>query len=169
MHLANFAESPEGEVRRILIPRTPVNERKGKGRGCLEPRSSTTPFLALLHAEGFRYLRGEIGVVVHYLPSVRFATVDVRHTPINAYRRVSNLRLAMFGAQGVRCIARYGNHYQVIQRHLPIRECLCGLLPASSHLFPSERSATKGVHGAHVRAVRPDLLHRPAITIECAV
>jgi hypothetical protein len=32
--VANFRESPKGEVRRILLPRTLVNERKGKGRGC---------------------------------------------------------------------------------------------------------------------------------------
>jgi hypothetical protein len=28
----NFAESPKGEVRRILIPRTPVNKGKQKDR-----------------------------------------------------------------------------------------------------------------------------------------
>jgi hypothetical protein len=30
----NGAELRQREVRRITIPRTPVNERKGKGRGC---------------------------------------------------------------------------------------------------------------------------------------
>jgi hypothetical protein len=33
------------ELRRILIPRTPVNKDKKKGQSCLEPRPSTTPFL----------------------------------------------------------------------------------------------------------------------------
>jgi hypothetical protein len=28
------------ELRRIPLPRTPVNRGKGKGRGCLEPQSS---------------------------------------------------------------------------------------------------------------------------------
>jgi hypothetical protein len=73
----------------LFFPRTPVN--KGiKRAGAATPRPSTTPFLALLHAEGFRHLRREVGVVVHYLPSVRFATVDVRHAPFDAYRLVSD-------------------------------------------------------------------------------
>src|SRR5215203_6668506 len=131
-----------------------------KGQSCLESRSSTTPFLALLQAEGLRHLRREIGVVVHYLPSVRFTTVDVRHTMFNVYRLVSDFPLATFGAQGVGSILGYGNHDHVIQRHLPIRERLRGALPGSSHLLPSEYSTPRRVHGAHVRAVRPDLLHR---------
>src|SRR5215212_9215247 len=77
-------------IYQTVSPRTPVN--KGiKRAGAATPRPSTTPFLALLHAEGFRHLRREVGVVVHYLPCVRFATVDVCHTPIDA--------LAMLGAQ----------------------------------------------------------------------
>jgi hypothetical protein len=32
MHLANFREIPKGEVRRILIPRTPVYKDHKKGR-----------------------------------------------------------------------------------------------------------------------------------------
>src|SRR5829696_3722521 len=127
------------------------------------------PYLALLLAEGFRHLRREIGVVVHYLPSSSFTTVDVRHTPFNAYRLVSDSPLAMFGAQGVRSILGYGDHDHVIQRHLPTRERLCGLLPGSSHFLPSEYSTPKRVHAAHVRAVRPDLLHRSGITVERAV
>ena len=34
---AKFAESPKGEVRRIPIPRTPVNKGKKKGRGSDAP------------------------------------------------------------------------------------------------------------------------------------
>src|SRR5829696_923854 len=37
---AKFAESPKGEVRRILIPRTPVNKGKQKDRSLEMPRSS---------------------------------------------------------------------------------------------------------------------------------
>ena len=87
----------EVQLRRIPLPRTPVN--KGiKRAGAATPRPSTTPFLALLHAEGFRHLRREVGVVVHYLPSVRFATVDVRHAlSFDAYRLVSDSPLAMLG------------------------------------------------------------------------
>src|SRR5215207_7720798 len=33
----NFAESPKGELRRISIPRTPVNKGKKKGRGLTAP------------------------------------------------------------------------------------------------------------------------------------
>ena len=94
--------------------RTRVNKgKKWKGRGYLS---------ALLAVEGFHYRWRDVGVVVHYLPSSSFTTVDVRHTPINAYRLVCELRLAMFGAQGVRYIASCRNHYQVFRRHLPIRE-----------------------------------------------
>src|SRR5215208_663293 len=57
--------------------------------------------------------------MVHDLPSVRFATVDVRHAPVDAYRLVSYSRLAMLGAQGVRGVLGYGNHDHVVQRHLP--------------------------------------------------
>jgi hypothetical protein len=41
----NFRELRVCELRRIPIPRTRVNKDKKKGQSCLEPRSSTTPFL----------------------------------------------------------------------------------------------------------------------------
>jgi hypothetical protein len=66
-----------------------------KGRGCYPLALDDSLLGPLLQTEGLGQLLREVSVVVHYLPSVRFATVDVRHTPINAYRRVSNLRLAM--------------------------------------------------------------------------
>src|SRR5215210_637516 len=118
--------------------------------GAATPRPSTTPYLALLHAQGLRHLRREVGVVVHYLPSSSFTTVDVRHPPVDAYRLVSDARLAMLGAQGVGGVLGYGKHNHLIQCHLPTGERLGGLLPASSHFFPSERSATKRVHGGRV-------------------
>jgi hypothetical protein len=41
---AKFAESPKGEVRRIHIPRTPVNKGKREGRGHYKrPRPSIVP------------------------------------------------------------------------------------------------------------------------------
>src|SRR5919112_2599303 len=108
--------------------------------------------------------------MVHDLPSVRFATVDVRHAPVDAYRLLSYSRLAMLGAQGVGGVLGYGKHDHLIQCHLPPGERLGGLLPGSPDLLPSEHSTHGRVHGAHVRAVRPDLLHRRAITtIERAV
>jgi len=45
-------------------------------------------------------------VVVHYLPSSSFTTLDVRHTPVDP--------LAMFGAQGVGSILAYGNDDHLI-------------------------------------------------------
>ena len=39
----------------------------------------------------------------------------------------------MFGAQCIGHIVGYGNHDQVIQRYLPVRDRLRGLLPASAH------------------------------------
>ena len=60
--------------------------------------ASLTALLNLLALEGFHHLRRNIGVVVHHLPFSAFAPVDVRHPPINAYRFVSKLRLAMFGS-----------------------------------------------------------------------
>src|SRR3712207_9259552 len=43
----------------------------------------------------------------------------------------------------VGCIISYGNHDHLIQRHLPTRERLGGLLPGSSHLLPSEHSRSE--------------------------
>src|ERR671920_208897 len=129
------------------------------------PWPSTTPFLALLHAEGLRHLRREVGVVVHHLPSVRFAAVDVRRTPLYAYPLLSDARLALLGAQGEGGILAYGNHDHLIQCHLPPGERLGGLLPGVPNLLPSDHPTPKRVHGGDVRAVRPDLPHRPGIAI----
>src|SRR5919199_53142 len=107
-----------------------------KRRGDL-PRT-LLPYLAFLQAEGFHHRRGEVGVVVHYLPSVSFATVDVRHTPFEVYRLVSDLPMAALGAHGVGGILCYGNYYYVFQRHLPTGERLCGPLPGGPHFLPSE-------------------------------
>ena len=63
-------------LRRIPLPRTWVNKGKKEDRGAATPRPSTTPFLALLHAEGLGLLRGQVGVVVHYLPSVHYSLVQ---------------------------------------------------------------------------------------------
>src|SRR5918993_4978829 len=149
------------------LPRTPLLGRScirpSRRAGAATPRPSTTPSLAFLHAEGFRHLRREVGVMVHDLPSVRFTTVGVRHTPFDAYRLVSDSPLAMFGAQGVGGILGYGNHGHVVQCHLPPGERLRGLLPGRSHIPPSEHTTPKRVHGGNVRAVRPDLLHRSGI------
>src|SRR5215218_11357128 len=111
--------------------------------GAATVRPSTTPYLALLHAEGFHQRRRDIGVVVHHLPSPAFTPVDVRHPPIDAHQLLSDLRLATFGAHGVCVIVTYGNHYLLIHpplmiRDSPLRDRLCGLLPAGSHFFPSE-------------------------------
>src|SRR3712207_9344031 len=48
------------EFPRIPLPRTPVNKGKRRGQDIEQPRPSTTPFLALLHTEGLRHLRGEV-------------------------------------------------------------------------------------------------------------
>src|SRR5215217_5606708 len=102
------------ELPRIPIPRTPVNKGKKKGRRCYTPALEDSHLGPLLQAEGFRHLLREIGAVVHYLPSVRFATVDVRHPPVDAYRLLSDARLAMLGPQGVGDILAYGNHHHLI-------------------------------------------------------
>ena len=83
-----------------------IRARRRAKKGVVEGRCLAAP--ARLRAEGLRHLRREVGVVVHYLPSVRFATVHVRHTPIDA--------LAMLGAQGVGGVLGYGNHYHVTIR-----------------------------------------------------
>src|SRR5215210_853093 len=105
---------------RIPIPRTPVNKDKKKGRSSYAPALDDSLLGPLLHAEGLRYLLREVGVVVHYLPSARFATVDVRHPPIDAYQLLSDLRLAAFGAHGVCGIVTHGNHYLLIHPPLMI-------------------------------------------------
>ena len=77
----NFRERRYGEVRRIPLLRRWVNKGKKKGRRCYTPALDDSLLGPLLQTEGLGHLRGEIGVVVHYLPSVRFPTVDVRHAP----------------------------------------------------------------------------------------
>src|SRR5215208_6528114 len=52
---------------------------------------SLSALLAPQMVEGFHHRWRDVGVVVHYLPSSGFTTVDVRHTPINAYRLASDL------------------------------------------------------------------------------
>jgi hypothetical protein len=37
--MRNFAEGPKGEVRRIHIPRTPVNKGERQGRGSRQDRA----------------------------------------------------------------------------------------------------------------------------------
>ena len=69
---------------RIPLPRTPLNKGKKEGRRCYTPALDDSLLGPLLQTEGLRHLRGEIGVVVHYLPSSSFTTVDVRHTPVYA-------------------------------------------------------------------------------------
>src|SRR5215212_569826 len=76
--------------------------------------------------------------MVHYLPSSSFTTVDVRHTPVDAYRLVSYARLAMLGAQGVGGVLAYGKHDHLIQCHLPTGERLGCLLPGDPNLLPSD-------------------------------
>jgi hypothetical protein len=102
------------ELRRTRLPRTPVNKGMKKDRRCYTPALDDSFLGPLLHAEGLGHLLREVGVVVHYLPSVCFATVDVRHAPVDAYRLVSYSRLAMLGAQGVGGILAYGNHGHLI-------------------------------------------------------
>src|SRR5215208_2479644 len=102
------------ELPRIPIPRTTVNKGWKMGRRCYTPALDDSLLGPLLHAEGLRHLLREVGVVVHYLPSVRFATVDVRHAPVDAYRSVSDAPLAMLGSQGVGGILAYGNHDHLI-------------------------------------------------------
>ena len=89
---------------------TPLNKGKKEGRRCCYTPALDDSVLALLHAESLRHLRREVGMVVNYLPSVRFATVDVRHAPIDAYRLVSDAPLTLLGAQGEGGILAYGNH-----------------------------------------------------------
>src|SRR5215212_3933195 len=75
---------------------------------------SLLDLLYLLALEDFHQFRRNIGVVVHYVPFPLFTPVDVRHPPINAYRLLSELRLAMFSAQCVGHIVGQGNHHQVL-------------------------------------------------------
>ena len=110
----NFRELWIGELRRILLPRTPVNKGKKKGRGCYAPALDHSLLVPLLPAEGLGQLLREVGVVVNYLPSVRFATVDVRHPMVYAYRLLTDSPLAMLGPQSVDDILRYGNHHHLI-------------------------------------------------------
>jgi hypothetical protein len=120
-----FRELCTGEVRRISLLGTYVNTGKEKaeaakssssrhlssGRNGSRQPGSLLPYLALLQAEGFHHRRRDIGVVMHHLPSPAFTPVDVRRTPIDAYRLVSDLHLPMFGAQCVGHIVGYGNHH----------------------------------------------------------
>jgi hypothetical protein len=109
-------EPLQGEVvLRIPLPRTPLNKgKKREGRSCYTPALDDSLLGPLLQAEGLGHLLREVSVVVHYLLSVRFATVDVRHTPVDAYRLLSDARLAMLGAQSVGSILAYGNHSHLI-------------------------------------------------------
>ena len=91
-----------------------MNKAKKEGQSCYTPALDDSLLGPLLQTESFRHLLREVGVVVHYLPSVRFATVDVRHAPVDAYRLLSDARLAMFCAQGVGAILAYGNHGHLI-------------------------------------------------------
>src|ERR687897_679752 len=134
-----------------------------KGRRCYTPALDDSLLGSLLHAEGLRHLLREVGVVVHYLPSSTFTTVDVRHTPVDAYRLLSDSRLAMLCAQGVGGILAYGNNDHVIHSHLPPGERLGGLLPGVPDLIPSDHPTPERVHGRDVGAVRPDLHHRPGV------
>jgi hypothetical protein len=63
-------------------------------------------YLLLLALEDFHQCRRNIGVVEHHFPCPLFTPVDVCHPPINAYRLVSKLRLAIFSAQCVGNIVR---------------------------------------------------------------
>src|SRR5919107_1164479 len=118
---ANFGEPPKGEVPRILYRRSSQNSCSTtfmhKARRRVEAANSPDPrhlsagrngspqptnlsALSVPQAvEDFQHRRRDVGVVVHHLPSCSFATVDVRRTPIDAYRLLSDLGLAMFGAQ----------------------------------------------------------------------
>jgi putative transposase len=90
------------------------HEGKKKGRRCYAPALDDSLLGPLLHTEGLGHLLREVGVVVHYLPSSSFTTVDVRHTPVDAYRLLSDAPLAMFCAQGVGGILAYGYHHHLI-------------------------------------------------------
>lgn len=69
--------------------------------------------LNLLALEDFHQCRRNIGVVVHDLPFPLFTPVDVRDPPINGYRFVSELRLAILNAQCVRRDDRPSTKYYV--------------------------------------------------------
>src|SRR5215212_10537304 len=70
--------------------------------------NSLLALLSLLATEGLHHRRRDIGVVVHYLPFPALTPVDVRDTPLDAYRIVTDLRLTMFSAHCVRYIVGYG-------------------------------------------------------------
>jgi hypothetical protein len=57
--------NPLREVRRILIPHTPVNRGKSEGRRCYTPALEDSLVGPLLQTEGLGHLLREIGVVVH--------------------------------------------------------------------------------------------------------
>jgi hypothetical protein len=59
----------------------------------------------LLALEGLNQCRRNIRVVVHHFPFPPFTPVDICDPPINAYRLLSELRLAMFIAQ---CVGHIG-------------------------------------------------------------
>src|SRR5919112_436964 len=78
-----------------------------------EERPTSQPKLALLYLlrlalEDLHQCVRNIGVVVHYLPFPLFTPVDVRHSPINTYRLVSERRFALFMAKGVGDIVGQG-------------------------------------------------------------
>src|SRR5215208_5120969 len=111
---ARVAKYPPRTTFHTASPRTPVNKGKKKGQSCYTPALDDSLLGPLLHAEGLGHLLREVGVVVHYLPSVRFTTVDVRHAPFDAYRLLSDSRLATLGAQGVGGLLAYGNNHHLI-------------------------------------------------------
>src|ERR671910_2972870 len=91
------------QLPRITYAGSPVSEnassRQFVNRG--RPGSLLDLLYLLLAIKDFHQRRRNICVVEHHFPFPLFMPVDVRHPPIYAYRLVSELRLAMFAAQGV--------------------------------------------------------------------
>jgi hypothetical protein len=52
-------ENEHGELLRILIPRTPVNKGKRKGRGCYAPALSALATLLVSRAHNIRRIRAK--------------------------------------------------------------------------------------------------------------
>ena len=109
------AEEVRGEFPRMSLLGDSVNSSSVLGE--LRPawgqeKGQDDSLLALLSlllaAEGLHHRRRDIGVVVHNLPFSAFTPVDVRDPPLDAYRFVSDLHLAMFSAHCVRYIVGYG-------------------------------------------------------------
>src|SRR5215212_380154 len=87
---ANFGESPECEVRRIPIPRTPVNKGKKRRAGVCKPRPSTC---AIPERLVDRWVRAPAGSAI---PDCALCEVHRAHHLSVLDQKTKHVRVALF-------------------------------------------------------------------------